>query len=158
MTAFLIGATLLHLDRRPALAGLLCGLLTWKPHLAALIFAALMAGGHWRAIASAVAMAASLIIASIAVLGMAPWLAFVENLSYVTHLLDTGGAPWERMPSVYVSARLLGLDVMPARVAQACVALAALTAACAVWYRGASLAWRGAAIAAALPLVTPLCL
>jgi Glycosyltransferase family 87 len=155
LTAFLIGAALLHLDRRPIFAGICCGLLTWKPHLAALLLAALLAGGYWRVLASAVATAAGLIIASIAVLGLAPWHAFIDNLAYVTRLLDTGGMPWERMPSVYISARLLGLDVALARIIQVGAALAALAAVCAIWYRGAALAWRGAAIAAALPLVTP---
>jgi hypothetical protein len=89
------------------------------------------------------------------VLGLAPWYAFFGNLAYVTALLDTGGLPWERMPSVYVSARLVGLEVTAARFVQAIVALAALAAVCAIWYRGAALAWRGAALIAALPLVTP---
>ncbi|HEX2115750.1 MAG TPA: glycosyltransferase family 87 protein [Alphaproteobacteria bacterium] len=155
MNAFLIGAALLQLDRRPALAGFFCGLLTWKPHLAALIFMALAAGRHWRALASAVATAVALAIVSAAVLGLAPWRAFFDNLSYVTSLLETGSLPWERMPSVYVSARLLGLDAAMARVVQVASALVAVAAVCAIWYRGAALSWRGASIAAALPLMTP---
>ncbi len=155
LTALLIGAMLFHLERRPIVAGVLCGLLTWKPHLAALLFAALIAGGYWRALASAAATAIALIVASVAVLGLAPWYAFLGNLAYVTALLDTGGLPWERMPSVYVSARLVGFDVTAARFAQAIAALAALAAVCAIWYRGAALAWRGATLVAALPLVTP---
>jgi Glycosyltransferase family 87 len=155
LTALLIGAMLFHLERRQFIAGVLCGLLTWKPHLAALLFVVLAAGGYWRALASAAATALVLVAASVAVLGLAPWYAFFGNLAYVTQLLDTGGLPWARMPSVYVSARLAGLDIAAARIIQVIVAAAALAAVCAIWYRGASLAWRGAALIAALPLVTP---
>jgi hypothetical protein len=155
LTAMLIGAMLFHLERRPIVAGILCGMLTWKPHLAALLFAVLAAGGYWRAFASASATAVAMIAASIAVLGLAPWYAFFNNLSYVTALLDNNGLPWERMPSVYVSARLLGLDGTAAHVVQGIVALAALAAVGAIWYRRAPLAWRGAALIAALPLTTP---
>jgi hypothetical protein len=155
LTALLIGAMLLHLDRRPLVAGVFCGLMTWKPHLAGLVFAVLIAGGHWRALAAATVSALLLVAASIAVLGLAPWYAFFANLPYVTHLLDSGSLPWHRMPSVYVSARFIGLDIATARIVQAIVAVAALAAACAVWYRGAALPWRATALIAALPLVTP---
>lgn len=155
LTAFLIGAALLHLERRPVLAGICCGLLTWKPHLAGLLFVALLAGGYWRALASAAMTALVLAAVSVVVLGPAPWQAFIANLPYVTGLLEGGALPAARMPSVYVSVRLLGADLGMARVLQAAVALAALATVCAVWYRGAALPWRGAAIAAALPLLTP---
>lgn len=155
VTAILIGAALLQLDRRPIVAGVFCGLLTWKPHLAALVFIALIAGRHWRALGSAAATAVVLAAASVVVLGLAPWSAFVNNLSYVTSLLDTGALPWERMPSVYVSARLVGLDVATARTVQGAAALISIAIVCLIWHRGAPLRWRGAAIAAALPLMTP---
>ncbi len=44
---------LLQLRRRPVLAGILFGVLTFKPHLGLLLPVALVAGGHWRAIVAA---------------------------------------------------------------------------------------------------------
>jgi Glycosyltransferase family 87 len=155
LTALLIGAMLFHLDRRPLVAGALCGLLTWKPHLAGLGFAVLLAGGHWRAFGAGIVTALALVVASIAVLGLAPWKAFFANFAYVAHLLDSGNLPWQRMPSVYVSARLIGLDITAARAVQIVAAAAALAAVCVIWYRQAPLAWRGTALIAAMPLVTP---
>ena len=155
LTALLVGAVLLHLDRRPVLAGVFCGLLTWKPHLAGLVFIALIAGRHWHALASAAATALLLLMISAIVFGLAPWRAFIGNLTYVTTLLESGAMPWERMPSIYVSARLLGADAAVARTVQIGGALLAVATGGAVWHRGAERAWRGAAIAAALPLVTP---
>lgn len=155
LTAFLIGAMLLNLDRHKLLAGVFCGLLTWKPHLSALVFVALLAGREWRVLGSAVVTAVVLALASVIVFGIAPWRAFFANLSWVTELLETHALPWERMPSIYVSARLLGLDTVVARFLQLLAASAAAATVCAIWYRRAPLSWRGAAIAAALPLVTP---
>ena len=43
----------LLIDTRPRLAGLLLGLLCYKPHLALLAPVALVAGGHWRTFAAA---------------------------------------------------------------------------------------------------------
>jgi hypothetical protein len=155
LTAFLIGAALLHLDRRPVIAGIFCGLLTWKPHLAALAFVALLAGREWRALGSAFATAVVLAGVSVLVFGIAPWRAFLSNLAWVTELLESGALPWARMPSVYVSARLLGFDTVIVRGLQIVAAVGAVATVCAIWYRRAPLCWRGAAIAAALPLVTP---
>ena len=155
LTASLAGAALLALDRRPILAGVFCGLLTWKPHLAAVVFIALLAGGHWRALASAATTAILLAALSMIVFGLGPWRAFAENLSYVTGLLESGALPSARMPSVYVSARLLGADIIAARILQAVASLAAVATVGALWHHGAPLRWRGAALAAALPLVTP---
>ena len=155
LNAILIGSVLLTLDRRPIVAGIFAGLLTWKPHLAALVFIALIAGRHWRALGSAVAAAVALAVASAVVLGLAPWYAFVNNLGFVTSLLDSRSMPWERMPSVYVTARLVGLDIASARIVQVAAALAAIAIVCLIWYRGAPLRWRGAALAAAMPLMTP---
>jgi hypothetical protein len=155
LTAFLIGCGLFRLGERPVIAGIAFGLLTWKPHLALLVFVALAAGRCWIALASACATAVVLALMSLVAFGLAPWQAFFGNLTYVTNILDTGGMPWHRMPSVYVSARLLGMDIQAARILQIAAALAALAAVCAIWRRGAPLVWRSAAVMAALPLVTP---
>jgi hypothetical protein len=53
LTAALFGGALVVLVERPILAGILIGLLTFKPHLGLLIPVALIAGGHRRAFLSA---------------------------------------------------------------------------------------------------------
>ena len=155
LTAFLMGFGLYKLRGGQVAAGIAFGLLTWKPHLAALVFVALVAGRYWVALASACATAIVLALTSVVVLGLAPWQAFFANLSYVTGLLDSGSMPWHRMPSVYVSARLLGIDIGTARIIQIVAGLAALAAVWAMWRREAPLIWRSAALVTALPLVTP---
>ena len=119
ITAALLGAALLHLDERPLRAGILFGLLTYKPHLAALVFPALIVGGHWRALAAvASATAAAMVLASVAVLGVGAWTAFVGNLDFLTRVLDFGAVPWVRMPTVYAAARLFELNIVTARLLQ----------------------------------------
>jgi hypothetical protein len=157
ITAALLGAALLYLDERPLRAGLLFGLLTYKPHLAALVFPALVVGGHWRALATASATAAAMVLASIAVLGIGAWTAFLGNLDFLTRVLDSGAVPWVRMPTVYAAARLFELNVVTARLLQTLASVAMVAMVCAIWYRRASLAWRGSALALALPLATPYC-
>ncbi len=155
ITAALLAAALLHLDTRPVLAGVLFGVLTYKPHLAALAFPALAVGGYWRTLGVAVATAAMFVLASIAVLGFAPWYAFFGNLDFLARVVDSGQIPWVRMPTVYVGLRQLGVDIGPARAAQGVATLTLLAAVCAVWYRGAPLAWRASMLALAIPLATP---
>lgn len=54
LTTALFGAGALALPKRPLLAGLCFGLLTFKPHLGLMIPFALLAARQWRAIAGAV--------------------------------------------------------------------------------------------------------
>ena len=60
LTAALLGGALQLLDRRPWLAGVLIGLLAYKPQFGVLIPIALLAGGRWRTIGAAVATVAAL--------------------------------------------------------------------------------------------------
>jgi alpha-1,2-mannosyltransferase len=69
LTAALLGGALQLLDRRPWLAGMLIGLLTYKPQFGVLIPIALLAGGRWRSIGAAVATVAALLALSFATLG-----------------------------------------------------------------------------------------
>lgn len=155
ITAALIAGALLALDARPLVAGFLFGLLTYKPHLAALVFPALVFGGHWRTLGVAVATGMAMVILSLAAFGFAPWLAFFANLDVVARIVDSGAVPWARMPTVYAAARILGLDVVTARLIQAVASVAVIVALCAIWHRRAPIAWRGSALALAVPLATP---
>jgi len=76
LTASLLGASLLALERRPVLAGVFIGCLTYKPQWGILIPVALVAAKQWRAFASAVAATALLVGASFIAFGTAPWEAF----------------------------------------------------------------------------------
>jgi hypothetical protein len=67
-SAALLAGGILLLESRPSLAGLLFGLLCFKPHLAVLVPLALAARGRWRSFAAAVATVTA-ISAGVFVLG-----------------------------------------------------------------------------------------
>lgn len=73
LTAALLVAGLALLPKRPLVAGVLLGLLAYKPQFCLMLPFALLAGRHYRAIASGLATAALLIGASILLVGVEPW-------------------------------------------------------------------------------------
>src|SRR5471032_3014461 len=73
LTAALIGAALVHLDARPWLAGILFGLLAYKPQFGQLIPLVLLASGRWRTLTAAAATIAVLILATTLVFGTDVW-------------------------------------------------------------------------------------
>lgn len=64
LTAGLLGLTLVFLERRPWVSGILLGLLTYKPQFGVLFPLALLASRNWRALASAAATGVTLGIAA----------------------------------------------------------------------------------------------
>lgn len=122
------------LDRSPALAGILFGLLGYKPQLCLLIPVALVAARQWRALASAVATGVVLVLASLAVLGLGTWLDFIALMratggermhDYVMEVLKA------YITTPYVSALAIGL---PRGVASAIQLGLAAVAVAATWY------------------------
>jgi hypothetical protein len=68
----------------------------------------------------------------------------------------TGGAkPWERMPTVYAAARMLGLDSPTAWLAQGAAASLAVAVVGWIWRAIMDVRARGAVLAAAIPFATP---
>src|ERR1700760_1738864 len=80
LTAALLGGGLLLLDRRPGVAGILFGLLVYKPQLALMLPFALIAGRRWLTVGVTAATAALLVAASIAAFGVHPWLQYAANV------------------------------------------------------------------------------
>ena len=80
LTASLLGASLLSLERRPVLAGMFIGCLTYKPQFGVLFPVALIAARRWRACVSATVTAIFLGVASAAAFGVEGWAAFPRAL------------------------------------------------------------------------------
>ncbi|MEQ8935560.1 MAG: glycosyltransferase family 87 protein, partial [Amphiplicatus sp.] len=138
LTAALIGAAMLLLDRRPLVAGVLVGLLAYKPQFGVLIPLALIAAGRWRSFAAAVATVLMLIAFSTLVFGPDVWRAFAESGHLTrTVVLESGNTGWEKIQSLFSALRALGAPVGAAYAAQG--ALFAGVGASLVWL------WRSAA-------------
>jgi hypothetical protein len=73
LTSALITAGVAMLPRRPAVAGLLLGMLAVKPQFVLMVPVALLAGRHWRALAAAAAGVTGLVVASLCLGGFDLW-------------------------------------------------------------------------------------
>lgn len=157
LTAALIGLTLALLEKRPVLAGICLGLLTYKPHFGILFPVALAAAGHWRTFFAAGVTALALALASVAAYGIEPWLAFLRWLPVTSQaFLSEGRAEIEKMQSLFALLRTLGAPEWIAWSAQAALALAAAVAIWLVWRNPKhAFALKAAALGAGILLATP---
>jgi alpha-1,2-mannosyltransferase len=78
LTAALLVGGFGFLPRQPRLAGVLLGLLTYKPQFWLLVPIALAAGRQWRVLTTAVITASLMALVSLAVLGIEPWRVWIE--------------------------------------------------------------------------------
>ena len=154
--ALLIGGILV-LDRRPMLAGLLFGLLTFKPHLGLVLPFALVALRAWRTIAVAAATAVVMVAASLLIFGVEPWRQYLAATGALETLALTRFDGFIRfmMISVVASARVFGVPLPIALAIQAAIALPVLVAACWAVRRTSDPAARAFVLVAAAPLLTP---
>lgn len=154
LSAGLLAGMLASLERRPWLAGLFLGALTYKPHLGLLVPVALLAGGHWRCTAGATATTLLLGAASLLAFGQAPWLALLDSGRAAVESMAEGR--WEKHQSVQALALwATGVPAL-ARMVQLAAALAVAGIVAWLWRRpGTRAALRGAALAAGSMLATP---
>ncbi|CAN5296207.1 hypothetical protein BH10PSE11_BH10PSE11_05040 [soil metagenome] len=155
-TAALLGGFLTLLDRRPVLAGVLLGLLSYKPQFGLLIPLALLVTGRWTTILSATATVITLIVASTMLFGMSVWHAFAESATFTrTIVLEAGGTGWEKIQSLFSAVRMWGGSIDAAYVAQGALALALAATIVWLWRSKAAFELKAAALAVASLLATP---
>jgi hypothetical protein len=127
--------------------------MTYKPHLAALIPLALMAGRRWQALVAMAASACAFALLSAAVFGLETWMAFFQSASRLKDLIPL--LPWHKMASAFAAVRFLGGDLITAWVFQGMVMLGATAVVGWVWRQGASPALRAATLTLGLLLFSP---
>jgi alpha-1,2-mannosyltransferase len=134
LTAALIGAALMCLDRRPALAGVLIGLLAYKPQFGLLLPVVLVASGRWRVFAAAAATVAVLAALTTAALGTSVWDAFLASTRFTRIVvLENGETGWQKIQSVFSAVRMWGGPVPVAYAVQGAVTLALAAAMAWLW-------------------------
>jgi hypothetical protein len=125
--ALLMGGVWL-LRARPFAAGLLLGMLAFKPQLGLLVPVALLAARAWRAVGGAAVMAGALVAVSLVVPGVAIWRGWLDLF------LHGAGAPraWVELygQSVFTCLRLAHASPLVANLGQAA---ALLIGAAATW-------------------------
>src|SRR5215471_18470703 len=107
LTAALLGGGLLLLDRRPATAGALLGLLAYKPQFGLLIPLVLVATGRWRTTAAAMIVVAAAAAATLVLFGPQVWHAFAASTEFTrVVVLEMGNTGWQKIQSLFSAVRM----------------------------------------------------
>jgi hypothetical protein len=154
-SAALLGGGLTLLDRRPYLAGVLFGLMVYKPQLAILLPVVLIAGRKWRTFVATGATAGALLAMSVLAFGLDVWEQYFRLADALRHVILEENGVVHRMVSVFVAARPLGASVETAYIIQTVFGLAACAAAAAVWFKETPAGIRNAVLLLATCFATP---
>jgi hypothetical protein len=156
LSAALLAGALLWLDRRPALAGLLFGLLAYKPQFGILIPLVLLVTGRWTVIGAASATVAALSAITWLVFGAGVWNAFAASAEFSRAVvLEAGATGWEKIQSIFSAVRNLGGPPEIAYAAQATLLLALAASLISLWRGRAAYDLKAAALVIACLLATP---
>lgn len=157
VSAALLCGGLLLVERRPVLAGVLLGLLTYKPQLGLLVPFALLMGRHWTVIASAAATVAILVGGSILLLGLDPWRDYVTlSMPLQRSFAEAGTGFYQVMvPTPFMAGRNLGLHSSEAYILHLIVAVPVALLCIFVFRSNRSLVHRVAILLVGAFLVSP---
>lgn len=155
VSAALLGLGFLWLDRRPVLAGVMIGLMAFKPQLAILTPFLLAATGRWKSFVSAGVTAVAFVGLATAVYGVESWEAFFGVLPHVQDVVVNRNVPVFRMPSFFVTATWLGAPREWGLIIWALTALPIAAATVWAWRTRAPHLLKVGLAGAAVLLVTP---
>ncbi|VVE90104.1 glycosyltransferase family 87 protein [Pandoraea bronchicola] len=154
-TTALAGFSLVMLRKRPVWAGILAGLLFVKPHIALLFPLAFLCARQWRALAACVATVVGTTVLAAAVFGLDVYPTFLHATAFAQQSIVNGTAQIARVPTFFVTARMLGAPLAIAAVIHGVVALCAVAVMIDFWRRPTAFALRAAMLVCATTLVSP---
>ncbi|BEQ13678.1 hypothetical protein FAK_07440 [Desulfoferula mesophila] len=155
LTTGLLAGALYYLDRKPDVAGIMLGLLTFKPHLGIIIPIVLIATGHWRVFVVATVTTLALAAASLAFFGLETWQAFFASNALAFEVLDKGLLPYHKMQSLFANIRLMGASVSIAYTLQIIYAFLVICIVTWIWVKPADRLLKNAALATSILMITP---
>jgi arabinofuranan 3-O-arabinosyltransferase len=156
VTAALLGSSLLAMERRPILSGVLLGLLAYKPHFGLLFPLVLAVSGRWRVFLAAAATVAVMVVLSWFAFGAATCEAFVRSLPLASQsMLRDGHGDFSKMHSALGLVRALGGGDTLAFVLQTMLTGVSAIVVCVMWRRKVAFDMQAAALATAALLATP---
>jgi hypothetical protein len=156
LTAALMGFALVWLDRRPVVAGILFGLLAYKPQFGLLIPLVLIATDRWKTFAAAAVTVGMLALAATLAFGPQVWPAFFASTAFTREVvLEAGNTGWHKIQTVFSWVRMWGGPVPLAYTVQMLVTLALGIGVVWLWRSGTSMAVKAAGLIIASLLATP---
>lgn len=159
LTVALFGGALALIDRRPVTAGILIGLMIYKPQFGLMIPLVLVATGCWRVVIAAAATIIALALVTLAAFGPAVWAAFFASMTFTrVVLLEQGDVGFFKMQSVFAWVRLWGGPVALAYLIQGAVTLSIAAALVWFWRSNARYPLKASALLIGTLLATPFCL
>ncbi len=109
-TAALLAGAAALLESSPIYAGMLLGVLVYKPQLAVIVPLVLAASGRWRTFFTTAATAAGLIVFSVLLFGTDAWRGFWDALPIAQRWNASGVPGFQTFVSPYAALRLIGAD------------------------------------------------
>ena len=155
LTTALLGGGLCLLNQSPWVAGFLLGLVSYKPHLFALVPVALIAARRWRALLAALITAMLLAGASFLLFGPGVWVAFWKNLALTMTLAREGLLPINKMVTIFAILLPVGVGFSYALIIQGVVMVFVAAGVGYVWKGRFSFARQAAALVLGTFLFTP---
>jgi alpha-1,2-mannosyltransferase len=128
LSTALFGGAILAQKQRPVLAGVLFGLLAFKPHLGVAIPFALIATRRWKVFLAAVVTVFSFAALATLAFGMDIWDAYLDASPLALRALREGLVEAYKMDSVYAAIRVAGGGSGLAFLAQGLVSVCAIGA------------------------------
>jgi len=159
LTAALIGAALALLDPQPLVAGVLIGLLAYKPQFGLLLPLVLAMSGRWQAFFAAAVTVLLLALAVTLLFGLDVWTAFFASTKFTrTVVLEEGATGWYKIQSVFSWVRMWGGGIALAYALQGAATFIVAGALAWLWRGNAAFPIKAAALAIGSLLATPYCL
>jgi hypothetical protein len=153
-TAVLLAGGLILLERCPATAGILLGMLWCKPQLGILLLPALIAGRYWRTLAAAGLTAFGLTAASVILYGPDAWIGFFVHMISLGQWIALAAPPWGWLLTVLGMVRLIGASTPVAYAFQGVSAISAAIAVVLLWHGNGPPAIKAAGLVIATFLAT----
>ncbi|NNE40650.1 MAG: DUF2029 domain-containing protein [Marinicaulis sp.] len=155
ITATLICLAAFKPDKRPIIAGVAAGLLTFKPQFGLLIPVAYAAAGCWRAFGIAAITAVGAAAASMALFGPDLWSAFFNAITEHSARIQGGDLSNYKLVSPFGGLVILGLPANIALYGQLIVSAAAAVFVAFVWRRVGAWNWRMVALCTGAVIANP---
>ncbi|PCI40348.1 MAG: hypothetical protein COB46_07110 [Rhodospirillaceae bacterium] len=156
LSAALLGAGLMLLDRKPIIAGLCIGLLAYKPQFGVLIPLVLAITGRWTVIMVAGLTVGALMAASTLVFGLDIWQAFFSSTEFTRKVvMEAGALSPDKVLSLFAALRMWGTPVNLAYVGHGLLAVGVVAAQIWLWRKPVAQSLQSAGLVVGALLVTP---
>jgi arabinofuranan 3-O-arabinosyltransferase len=154
LTAGLIGLSLVFVERRPWLAGILLGLLTYKPQFGILFPFVFLASRNWRVLGGAAATSLMLGVAATIAFGYQGWPSFIDTLIGRNSSLSPDGMELS-LQSVYGLLHWAGASARLSWTVHLAIAVVVAVAVCTVWAKPIPQSLKAAILCSGAVTVTP---